>query len=181
MRTNIWWLKLVVQMLRAKKKTPRSSRGAAGGAGFLLYNREILFDGQDLLHDEPTSVYQLFIHGYWCVHFEWTYSLVPARVYCNSGVGLGLLVRLEKSLLDRESSLLRVVCDKTRVGLDIVGEAKVFMAHFCTVITVTKPDTNTFFLFLVINVSWHIHDTQKKRREIRFVSLIFFFFVVEST
>ena len=79
--------------------------------------------------------------------------LVPLPVYCSSGVGLRLLVKLEKSLLDRGSPLLCVVRDKTRVGLDIVGEAKAFMAHFCTVITVTKPDTNTFFLFLVINVS----------------------------
>jgi len=33
------------------------------------------------------------------VHFEWTYWLVPSRVYCSSRVGLGLLLRMEKSLL----------------------------------------------------------------------------------
>jgi len=33
------------------------------------------------------------------VHFEWTYWLVPSQVYCSSGVGLGLLLRMEKSLL----------------------------------------------------------------------------------
>jgi len=76
--------------------------------------------------------------------------LVPLPVYCSSGVGLRLLVKLEKSLLDRGSPLLCVVRDKTRVGLDIVGEAKVFMAHFVTI--VTKPDTDTFSLFLVLNV-----------------------------
>jgi len=34
--------------------------------------------------------------------------------YSSSGVGLGLLVRLEKSLLDRGSPLVCVVRDKTR-------------------------------------------------------------------
>jgi len=33
------------------------------------------------------------------VHLEWTYSQVPSRVYYSSGVGLRLLVRLEKSLI----------------------------------------------------------------------------------
>jgi len=33
------------------------------------------------------------------VHLERTYSQVPSRVYCSSGVGLRLLVRLEKSLI----------------------------------------------------------------------------------
>jgi len=32
--------------------------GEQSGAGFLLYNQEILLDGQDLLHDAPTSAYQ---------------------------------------------------------------------------------------------------------------------------
>jgi len=35
------------------------------------------------------------------VHFEWTYSQVPSRVYYSSGVGLRPLVRLEKSLITK--------------------------------------------------------------------------------
>ena len=35
------------------------------------------------------------------VHLEWTYSQVPSRVYYSSGVGLRLLVRLEKSLITK--------------------------------------------------------------------------------
>jgi len=68
------------------------------------------------------------------IHLEWTYSLVPSRVYCSSGVGLGLLVTLEKSLLDRGSPLVCAVPDKTHVCWDIVGwapgEGKVFLARF---------------------------------------------------
>jgi len=48
------------------------------------------------------------------VHFEWTYSLVPLRVYCSSGVGLRLTLAREKSLLDRGSPLVCVVPDKMR-------------------------------------------------------------------
>jgi len=36
------------------------------------------------------------------VHLEWTYSQVLSRVYCSSGVGLRLLVRLEKSLITKD-------------------------------------------------------------------------------
>ena len=40
---------------RQKKSTdPRSSRGGAAARAF-FYNREILVNGQDLLHDAPTS------------------------------------------------------------------------------------------------------------------------------
>ena len=53
-----------------------------------------------------------------------------------------------------------VVRDKTRVCLDIVGwapcvrkEAKMFLAHFYTLTTVTKTDTDTFSWFLVLNAS----------------------------
>jgi len=35
------------------------------------------------------------------VHLEWTYSQVLSRVYCSSGVGLRLLVRLKKSLITK--------------------------------------------------------------------------------
>jgi len=35
------------------------------------------------------------------VHLEWTYSQVPSRVYYSSGVGLRLLVRLEKSWIKK--------------------------------------------------------------------------------
>jgi len=35
------------------------------------------------------------------VHLEWTYSQVMSRVYYSSGVGLRLLVRLEKSLITK--------------------------------------------------------------------------------
>ena len=35
------------------------------------------------------------------VHLEWTYSKVPSRVCYSSGVGLRLLVRLEKSLITK--------------------------------------------------------------------------------
>jgi len=42
---------------------PRSSRGAVGCSGLVLYNREILLDGQDILNDAPTSVYQLLTNG----------------------------------------------------------------------------------------------------------------------
>ena len=35
------------------------------------------------------------------VHLEWTSSQVPLRVYYSSGVGLRLLVRLEKSLITK--------------------------------------------------------------------------------
>ena len=35
------------------------------------------------------------------VHLEWTYSQVPSWVYYSSGVGLRLLVRLEKSLITK--------------------------------------------------------------------------------
>jgi len=54
--------------------------------------------------------------------------------------------------------LVCVVRDKTRICLDIVGwaprvlkEAKVFLAYFYTVKTVTKTDTDTFSRFLVHN------------------------------
>ena len=104
---------------------------------------------------------------FWRVHFEWTYSLVPSWAYCSSGVGLGLLVRFQKSLLDRGSPLVCVVPDKTRVFWDIVGwapgEGKVFLARFYTVTTVTKTDTDTFSRFLVLNTSWHVLDTKKTR------------------
>ena len=49
---------------RQTKNDPRSSGGAVGGAGFLVYNRGILLDGQDLLHDAPTSAYQLLTYEY---------------------------------------------------------------------------------------------------------------------
>jgi len=39
----------------------------------------------------------LFEHA--SVHFKWTYWLVQSWVYSSSGVGLGLLLRMEKSLL----------------------------------------------------------------------------------
>ena len=81
-------------------------------------------------------------------------------MYYSSGVGLGLLVKFEKSLLDRGSPWVCVVRDKTRVGLDIVGwdprvlkETTVFLAHFYNVTTVTKTDTDTFSRFLVLNAS----------------------------
>jgi hypothetical protein len=81
-------------------------------------------------------------------------------VYCSSGLGLGLLVGLEKSSLDRGSPLVCVVRDTTRVCLDIVGwaprvlkDAKVFLAHFYIVTTVTKTDTDTISRFLVLNAS----------------------------
>jgi len=57
-RTNIGWLKLVVQILRAKSQNDHRSSGAVGGAGFVLYNRQILHDGQDLLQ---TSLCRLFL------------------------------------------------------------------------------------------------------------------------
>ena len=73
------WLKLVVQILRAKKKHSQSSGGAVVGAGFLLYNQgdhtwssiwipinniSSLLDRQDLLHDAPISAYQSLKYGF---------------------------------------------------------------------------------------------------------------------
>ena len=73
------------------------------------------------------------------------------------GVGLRLLVTLEKSILERGSPLVCVVPDKTRVCWDIVGwapgEGKVFLARFYTMKTVTKTDTDTFSRFLVLDTS----------------------------
>jgi len=76
-------------------------------------------------------------------------------------VDFGLLVRFEKSLLDRGSPLICVVRDTTRVCWDIVGlwvtlvlkEDKVFLAHFYNVTTVTKTDTATFSRFMVLDAS----------------------------
>jgi len=46
------------------------------------------------------------------VNLEWTYSQVPSRVYCSSGVGLRLLVRLEKSWITKSPH--RYVWSETR-------------------------------------------------------------------
>jgi len=42
---------------RQKKNTPTKFQGSSG-AGLLRYDREILLDGQDVLHDALTSAYQ---------------------------------------------------------------------------------------------------------------------------
>jgi len=49
---------MVVQIFRAKKNDRPTKYQRSSGAGFLLYNREILLDRQDLLYDAPTSAYQ---------------------------------------------------------------------------------------------------------------------------
>jgi len=51
-RTNIGWLILLVQIFRAKNKIDRPTKFPWGssGAGFLLYNREILVDGRNTTH-----------------------------------------------------------------------------------------------------------------------------------
>jgi len=68
---------------------------------------------------------------------------------------------MEKSLLNyRGSPLVCVIQDKTRVCVDIVvwtprvlKQARVFLAHFYNVTTVTKTDTDTFSRSLVLNAS----------------------------
>jgi len=73
-----------------------------------------------------------------------------------------LVVLIDETRADESMRTYCVVRDKTRVCLDIVGwtprasvlkEAQVFLAHFYTVTTVTKTDTNTFSRFLVLNAS----------------------------
>jgi len=51
---------------RQKKTTHEvpQEQSAARAFFYNLYNREILLDGQDLLHDAPTSAYQSLTHGY---------------------------------------------------------------------------------------------------------------------
>jgi len=71
-------------------------------------------------------------------------------------VGLRLLVRLENSLLTEgphwyvwsETILFKVGWTPRVLRLK---EAQVFLAHFYTVTTVTKTDTETFSRFLVLN------------------------------
>ena len=63
---------------------PHQHRRMSGLLPFLPLNCRLSCRGPDLIEH---------------VHFEWTYWLVPSRVYCSSGVGLGLLLRMEKSLL----------------------------------------------------------------------------------
>jgi len=74
----------------------------------------------------------------------------------SSGVGIRLLVRLEKSLLDRGSPFSGMCGprqDLFLLGLRVLKEAKVFLAHFYIVTTVTKTNTDTFSQFLVLNTS----------------------------
>jgi len=68
--------------------------------------------------------------------------------------------KVGKVITYRGSPLVCVVRDKNRVCLDIVGciprvleEAQVILAHFYTVTTVTKTDTDTFSWFLVLHAS----------------------------
>jgi len=87
------------------------------------------------------------------VHLEWTYSQVTSRVYCSSGVVLRLLVRLEKSLITKGPhwyvwSETRYVSVWTWWGGPREDSIKsmFFLAHFCTVSTVTKMETDTLSL-----------------------------------
>jgi len=110
------------------------------------------------------------------VHFECTCTLRvdiftitvawSSQVYCSSGVRLGLLIRLATSLLDRGSPLVRVVRDKTRVCLDIVGWAPRVLKVFGVFLQCDNCYKNWNWhhsRFLVLNSSW------------------FLFFVFEST
>jgi len=111
----------------------------------------------------------------WHVHFEWTYSLVPSRVYCSSGVELGLLVRLEKSLLERGSPLKCVVRDKTHVCWDIVGWAPTQGSQgvFGAFIHCHTCDKNKHWHLLPVLGTWCMVTCswKKTRAEIRSVSL----------
>jgi hypothetical protein len=53
----IYMTNTVSTNISRQKKIDRPTKfpWRSSGAGFLLYNREILVDGQDLLHDAPTS------------------------------------------------------------------------------------------------------------------------------
>jgi len=73
-------------MIKFVHYTPYQHRRMSGFLSFCRLNCTLSFR-------EPN----FFEH----VHLELTYSQVPSRVYYSSGVGLRLLVRLEKSLITK--------------------------------------------------------------------------------
>jgi len=95
-------------------------------------------------------------------------SIVSSVLYFRGPGGTQTVGKVGKDITYRGSPLVCVVRNKTRVCLDIVGwtlrvlkEVQVFLAHFYTMTTVTKTNTDTFSWFLVLN-----SHVPPRRREI---------------